>query len=153
MAMAPTQRIAAFGVAIRNNAVLMVRSGPAGRFPGRWNLPGGGVEHGEHPEEALVREFEEETGLAAEISGTPRVYSDVQQVPRDGELLHQVRLCWSVTTVSGEPQIERGDSTDRTRWVPLDQALALPVVAPFVTQEITRAAALGRQPVKNPDQR
>ena len=31
-------------------------------FPGVWTLPGGGVEQGEHPDDAVVREFAEETG-------------------------------------------------------------------------------------------
>lgn len=30
---------------------------------GRWELPGGGLEHGEHAKEALAREITEETGL------------------------------------------------------------------------------------------
>ncbi len=46
------------------------RRGPAAPGPrrplahpaGRWFLPGGGVQHGEHPIESLRREFEEESG-------------------------------------------------------------------------------------------
>ena len=36
------------------------------RVPGLWQLPGGGVDHGEDPVRALVREFAEETGLTSD---------------------------------------------------------------------------------------
>lgn len=42
---------------------------------GRWELPGGGLEHGEDPTEGLRREIHEETGLViTEISKTPKYF-------------------------------------------------------------------------------
>jgi ADP-ribose pyrophosphatase YjhB (NUDIX family) len=40
-----------------------------------WNLPGGGLEHGESPWDGLKREIKEETGLDAEIASLAGVYS------------------------------------------------------------------------------
>ena len=49
--------------------LLMKRADSKKMMPGRWEFPGGGVEAEETPEEAALRELEEETGLKAEISG------------------------------------------------------------------------------------
>ena len=34
---------------------------------GKWSIPGGGIEHGEDPVDAVKREVEEETGLKPEV--------------------------------------------------------------------------------------
>ena len=47
--------------------VLLTRLSASAAHPGRWTLPGGGVDHGEHPSAALAREVEEECGLACEV--------------------------------------------------------------------------------------
>lgn len=57
-------------VIIRDGSVLMVRErsrGPSGRHDGPeyWTLPGGGIEAGEGPEDAVRREVAEEVGLRA----------------------------------------------------------------------------------------
>ncbi|MEU9416293.1 NUDIX domain-containing protein [Streptomyces sp. NPDC048272] len=62
------RRVAA--VIIRDGCVLMVRErgrGPTGGHDGPeyWTLPGGGLEPGEEPEEAVRREVAEEVGLRA----------------------------------------------------------------------------------------
>ena len=50
-------------------AGLLVKARDTGRFlflrelDGRWNVPGGGVEAGERPKQAAIREFVEETGF------------------------------------------------------------------------------------------
>jgi len=50
-----------YGVLIKDNKILMVKDPRHGSRV--WELPGGGVDEGETPDQALVREFKEETGL------------------------------------------------------------------------------------------
>ena len=53
-----TWRPSAYGIVIRDDKILLVREN------GRFHLPGGGVNLGEDPKEAVVRELMEESGLA-----------------------------------------------------------------------------------------
>ncbi len=51
-------------VIYKGKILLMLRdNNPAIAYPNTWNTPGGGIEEGESPEEALVRELQEEIGL------------------------------------------------------------------------------------------
>ncbi len=45
-------------------------------FAGWWDLPGGFLELGEHPEGGLIRELQEETGLTVEPQGLIGIYMD-----------------------------------------------------------------------------
>ena len=51
------------GVARRGDTVLVMHRLPGGSVGGLWEFPGGKTEPGENPEDALRREWMEETGL------------------------------------------------------------------------------------------
>lgn len=133
------QRLAAYGVAIDEGRVLLVRASAMSDLAGAWSLPGGGVDHGEHPADTIVREFDEETGLAVRIDGPCTVFSDVMIIPSRALRLHSVRLCYPVCVVGGSLRDEPEGSTDLARWVHLGEAARLPAIAPFVTASIERA--------------
>jgi mutator protein MutT len=84
------------GLAIRNGMVLMGKRLPSSLRPDLWEYPGGKVEPGESPQEALVRELQEELGV------TVTVGDFIGQNQIDFEV--RARLSLFAVTFEGEPQ-------------------------------------------------
>jgi 8-oxo-dGTP diphosphatase len=61
-------RLRVCGLCIQDDKVLLVKHKSLGEKGYLWAPPGGGVNYGESVEEALKREFLEETGLEINIS-------------------------------------------------------------------------------------
>jgi 8-oxo-dGTP diphosphatase len=121
------QRIAAYGVCRDDDGrLLLARASPSLTLRGRWFLPGGGIQHGESPEESLVREVEEESGLVVEIGRFLDVISDVRTLP-DGTSLHTVRLVYQVDSWQGRLRPEHNGTTDAVAWFTLDEVRQLPL--------------------------
>jgi 8-oxo-dGTP diphosphatase len=118
-------RVAAYAVCRRDDTVLLARwTGPRGP---EWTLPGGGLDHGEDPVDAAVREVREETGYAARLDGLLTVHS-FQTVIRDAaEPIdhHGIQIVYAGTVVGGELRFEVGGSTDMAAWVPLSEVAGL----------------------------
>ena len=68
---------AAVAVIINDNDefLLLKRANWTGKFPGLWNLPGGGVDEGETPLKAAIRETKEESGLHIEINEENKIHT------------------------------------------------------------------------------
>ncbi|WP_319463833.1 NUDIX domain-containing protein [Micromonospora sp. RTP1Z1] len=128
------RRIGAYGVCRdREGRVLLVRGSARADFPGAWQLPGGGLDHAEHPEAAAVREFAEETGLAVEVTGLRAAVADVTRYPDRGVALHTDRIIFDVTPTGGTLRDEADETTDLARWWTPAETAGLPLL-PFTAE-------------------
>lgn len=135
------QRIAAYGILVDDTGrLLLVRAASYLTVAGRWFLPGGGVEHGETPVDALRREVHEETGLAVGEATLLGVLSDTWRIP-DGTDLHTVRLVYRVHDWRGELRPEAAGSSDEAAWFSPGQLAGVKVVR-YVREAIARFGAL-----------
>jgi len=126
---AQRQRVAAYAVVVRDGAVLLTRNSVRGPHPGSWMLPGGGIDHGEDPRDAVVREVAEETGLACVVG--PVV--DVSSVHFEGtapsgrqEDFHAVQVVYAAELTgpvdAADPHpTEVAGTTDAAAWVALGE--------------------------------
>ncbi|HEX2894729.1 MAG TPA: NUDIX domain-containing protein [Marmoricola sp.] len=127
------QRVAAYAVILRENRVLLSRLAPYLSATERWTLPGGGIDFGEHPRDAVVREVYEETGLHAQVGEHAWIDSALISGGVDEGERHAVRIVYDgwVGPDAPEPRvIETDGSTVDAAWHPLDDVLSgrLPVV-------------------------
>ncbi|MBC7592433.1 MAG: NUDIX domain-containing protein [Kineosporiaceae bacterium] len=120
-----TQRLGAYAVIVSEDRMLLTRISAKGYPVGQWNLPGGGVDHGESPHDAVRRELFEEAGLKAVTAKLVDVSSiHVIDLGRNDayEDYHGIALLYVVTVdPESEPRVvEIGGTTDRAEWVRLD---------------------------------
>lgn len=121
-------RIGAYGLLQREKKMLLCRlSQQVGMNPGHWTLPGGGLDFGEDPEVAVVREFEEETGLIVEVDNLVAVDSLSDSMP-GWSPMHSIRIIYNVQYISGDLQFETAGTTDLCAWHTLAQMQTLPLV-------------------------
>jgi ADP-ribose pyrophosphatase YjhB (NUDIX family) len=125
------QRLAVYGLAIDGGRLLLCRASSATEVEGWWWLPGGGVDFGESPPEALIREFVEETGLTVTVGALLGVVSDVRPRQRTAEDIHTVRLIYAISSWTGTLQHETDGTTDLAAWQEIESLGGLKV-APYV---------------------
>lgn len=119
-------RVGVYGVSVDEGRLLLTLTGEGNLDAGKWTLPGGGVNWGETLDEALHREFHEETGLRASVG--PVLGANAVIVDR----LHWIRIIYEVAA-SGEPTVtEVGGSTEQAAWVDLRRLADLPL-SPIAT--------------------
>ena len=122
------QRVGAYALVPESGRLLLTRYVGSGR----WSLPGGGIDHGEQPQEALLREVHEETGLTlrdAQLADVDSVHFTGHAPDGALEDFHAVRIVYRGTVRAGaEPAVVEVDgSSDAAAWIRLDELDRYPV--------------------------
>jgi ADP-ribose pyrophosphatase YjhB (NUDIX family) len=97
------RRVGAYGLCVDESGRVLLVQLAGGRHRGLWTLPGGGIDFGERPVEAVVREVREETGLAVRVGELLDVDTERVVVERNGELVERnpLRILYRVHVVGG----------------------------------------------------
>ncbi len=115
------------GVVIRDGKVLLARH-TYGGGKGKLIVPGGYIEMDETPEQALVREYLEETGICIE----PGNIIGIRFNPRDWYVAFRAEY------LSGTPRSD-GDENSEVLWMDIEEALRRDDV-PDLTQKLIQSA-------------
>jgi 8-oxo-dGTP diphosphatase len=125
----PDQPVVGIGIVIVNDGkiVLIKRGNEPGK--GKWSIPGGLVELGEHIDQAVIREAKEETCLTVT---SPRLVDVVDNVDIDADgkvKYHYVIVDYLVKVVGGD--IAAASDAEELRWVPFDEVESYVLTASF----------------------
>ncbi len=103
--------LVAAGVIHKAGEILIGQRRIGDRHALKWEFPGGKVEHGESPQQALVRELSEELQIEAKVGSEMARYE--HDYP-SGSRVHL--LFFAVTEFSGDPKAR---VFEQIRWVPV----------------------------------
>jgi 8-oxo-dGTP diphosphatase len=115
-----------YAIIRQQGRIVLIEKG-RGEYEGFWDLPGGTVEFGEHPEETLVREVEEEAGLTVihhqllDMWSHRGVYEPKNEPVRD---LHHMGAIYEAEVAEWKKEKHESDGQDSlgSRWFSLEEA-------------------------------
>jgi 8-oxo-dGTP pyrophosphatase MutT (NUDIX family) len=124
--------IGVHGAIVDRARLLILRRAPAMAYcPGHWDLPGGHLALHEDVHECLLREIDEETGLAVEIGPM----AGMNKMPGGPyvQIIYFCRLRGDRASVRLRPS-----EHDHARWVTLDELRAVTPLIPYLEAILRR---------------
>ncbi len=104
-----------------------------GNYKGMWEFPGGKIERGETPQEALKREFMEETQIEVEPMEIIGIRFN----------MHDWYIVFRAKYISGEPKSDN-DENSEVVWIEIEEALNREDV-PELTKKMIQSAISGKK--------
>ena len=119
------KRIKVVAAVIKRDDMIFATKRGYGDFKGWWEFPGGKIEEGETPPQALVREIREELTAGIEVGDL------IRTIEYDYPDFHLSMDCFWARVVSGQLELKEADDAkwltlddiDTVKWLPADREL------------------------------
>lgn len=111
------------GIVRHDNRILIVQRAAADSGGGTWECPGGKIDFGEQPEDSLIREIREETGLTVTVDKI--AYASSILTHPDRQVILLVYFCTAVTS-----SVTLSEEHDAYLWA--DEQLIRQQIAPSI---------------------
>ena len=120
-------RIRVCGVLLRNNKILLAKHTGIGPEGIMWIPPGGGAEFGESLKQALVREFQEETGITVKVDKLITFHEFINPPLHALEFFFKVHDLDESNPVKGaDPELGENQIIEEIKFVPFDELKVIP---------------------------